>query len=379
MCILDADIKTKERIQEALKLNKIRDAIPKEAFVKSFFWSMFYMIFDYSIWGATTYGIYYLHSTGIYDTLPIYQQYAATIAHWLISGFFMWCMFVVGHDCGHGSFSNSTVVNDILGHIAHGSILVPYWPWRLSHQRHHQNHNHVDNDYSHPWYTKEKLEKPDYELARAMENYPWMRLLFPIVGWPIYLYGMPDGSHWIPFSNDRLWQDSDTSERVKCVISSLWVLVNMTGIYALNDYCLAKVAYYYGMPCIVFGWWLVCVTYLQHHDHDTLVYGDENWKYVDAAFETVDRKFGFGIDALHHHITDGHVAHHLFFRSIPHYNLPIATKALRKYLDKNMIGDVYKYEETPDFAYRLHKYMYMFGFRATEAASSEPSLVKKTK
>ena len=40
----------------------------------------------------------------------------------------------------------------------------------------------------------------------------------------------------------------------------------------------------------------------------------------------------YGIDYLHHHITDGHVAHHLFFTQIPHYNLPIATEGIRKYV-----------------------------------------------
>jgi fatty acid desaturase len=40
-------------------------------------------------------------------------------------------------------------LNDTLGHVTHGSILVPYWPWRLSHKRHHMHHNHVDKDYSH--------------------------------------------------------------------------------------------------------------------------------------------------------------------------------------------------------------------------------------
>ena len=61
------------------------------------------------------------------------------------------CIFVVGHDCGHGNFSESETLNDIIGHITHGSILVPYYPWQLSHRRHHMYHNHIDKDYSHPW------------------------------------------------------------------------------------------------------------------------------------------------------------------------------------------------------------------------------------
>ena len=61
------------------------------------------------------------------------------------------CIFVVGHDCGHGNFSESETLNDIIGHITHGSILVPYYPWQLSHRRHHMYHNHIDKDYSPPW------------------------------------------------------------------------------------------------------------------------------------------------------------------------------------------------------------------------------------
>ena len=109
------------------------------------------------------------------------------------------------------------------------------------------------------------------------------------------------------------------------------------------------------------------VTYLQHHDHDTLVYDDHDWKFVEAAFETVDRTFGFGIDEIHHHITDGHVAHHLFFTKIPHYNLPAATKAIRKYLDEHDLAYMYKHEDTRDFILRVHKYFVQFGFKATRA------------
>lgn len=90
----------------------------------------------------------------------------------------------------------------------------------------------------------------------------------------------------------------------------------------------------------------------------------KDWKFTESAFETVDRKFGFGIDALHHHITDGHVVHHLFFTQIPHYNLPVATKALRKYLEEKGLGHMYRLEQTFDFPRRVHSYLWGTGFRA---------------
>ena len=62
-----------------------------------------------------------------------------------------WALFVVGHDCGHQSFSNSRTLNDFVGNITHSSILVPYHGWRVSHRTHHQHHGHVENDESwHP-------------------------------------------------------------------------------------------------------------------------------------------------------------------------------------------------------------------------------------
>ena len=64
------------------------------------------------------------------------------------------------------------------------------------------------------------------------------------------------------------------------------------------------------------------------------------------------------------------MAHHLFFTKIPHYNLPIATKALKKYLDDNSLGALYKFEKTYDFPIRVHKYLVQFGLGATMATGS---------
>ena len=62
-------------------------------------------------------------------------------------------------------------------------------------------------------------------------------------------------------------------------------------------------------------------------------FDDEDFHFASAAMETVDRSYGWGIDDVHHNITDGHVVHHLFFTKIPHYNLKKATVALRPYLE----------------------------------------------
>lgn len=201
-----------------------------------------------------------------------------------------------------------------------------------------------------------------------------LRFLFPFYGWHIYLYGLPDGSHYFPFTSQRLWSESTNEEKTKCYISTAVVVAALSIIFYVCGDVQTALFYYFG-PYVFFGWWLVTVTYLQHHDHDTLVYGDNDWKFVVAAFETVDRTYGFGIDHIHHNITDGHVAHHLFFTKIPHYNLPIATKAIRQFLKENELEYMYKHYDCQDFVYKVHKYFIDYGFKAHKAKSGEDRMI----
>lgn len=274
---------------------------------------------------------------------PMWLQPIAYLIYTFIQGFFWWCIFVVGHDCGHGSFSNNTSINAFMGHIFHGSIYVPFWPWALSHHRHHLNHNHKIKDYSNPWH--DELDQcGDLSLKR---------LILPVIAWPMYLIlGYFDGTHFLPLPTQRLYAKATSIESIQCIISSIAVFL-WAFIYRSIFGSWSEAAFYTVGPFIGFGWWLFTVTYFQHHGDFSIVYSDDTWSFETAAFQTIDRTFGSWIDYFHHRITDCHVIHHLFFLKIPHYHLREATDALVQYLKKNDLEYLYQFEPTEDFIWRV--------------------------
>lgn len=55
-------------------------------------------------------------------------------------------VWVLAHECGHQSFSESELANNIVGTICHSLLLVPYHSWRITHGRHHNNTGSCEND-----------------------------------------------------------------------------------------------------------------------------------------------------------------------------------------------------------------------------------------
>ena len=327
-------------------VSSIQKALSPDVFIKRPLLGFYYIFRDLFLWSSTVYIFSLVEHT--YTNIGIY---------WLFSGFWMWCLFMNGHDCGHGSFSDSWLLNTVAGHLCHAPLLVPYSVWAESHHRHHTGHNHIKNDYSHPWVPTHKKDNKD-AVVKILQTIG----LYPILGWPIYLLGIPDGGHWIPFGG-RLWNNATISSRIHGIISS-----GLCALFVYNVYT-DSFFIWYGGSWFVFCWWVITVTYLQHHDNkieDTIIYGDESWTYLKGALQTVDRSYGYVIDNLTHNITNGHLVHHIFFTKIPHYNLAKATKQLYKYLDDNDVE--YKFRETPFFFIDI--------FKLTTTHLNEATLVK---
>ena len=178
----------------------------------------------------------------------------------------------------------------------------------------------------------------------------FLKTILPFVGYPIYLFaGIDDGVHIYPYS--KLYSNTSNKEKIKCVVSSMVVFINL--YFLINLYgSVSTFLKFYGGAYIIFAFCLYMVTYMQHHKYETKVYDDTTWSYLNGALETVDRTYGYGIDDIQHNISDCHVAHHLFFTQIPHYNLKTATEKIRPLLISH---NRYNYENHKNILYDFFK------------------------
>jgi len=272
-----------------------------------------------------------------YSSMLQLESWLAYLLWANITGFIMWICFVLGHECSHRVMLRSPVLNDCMGLMIHGHLMVPFFGWQKSHRLHHAFHNHKTKDRSHVWFSEQ-----DFRSLPGAIQFFLRTPLSSIAGFSMYLYmGIQDGIHVWPLGS----LFATTRERLTCIVDDLvlvgWMYVIYTHVCSASA---TTVLWKYVVPLIIFHVWLIMVTHMQHHDETTIVFDDNSWSHAKGALQTIDREYGFFVDRLTHHITDGHVAHHVSTK-IPHYHLAEATRALRCNPGK------YKFEKTPYFLF----------------------------
>ncbi|GAA0185186.1 hypothetical protein LIER_32474 [Lithospermum erythrorhizon] len=297
------------------RIGDIRAAIPAHCWVKNPWRSMSYVLRDFAVILGLILLANYIDS---WIVLPLY---------WAAQGTMFWALFVLGHDCGHGSFSDIGMLNNVVGHVLHSLILVPYHGWRISHRTHHQNHGNVEHDES--WVPlPEKL----YKKLESSTKFLRYKIPFPLFAYPIYLWTRSpgkSGSHFNPYSG--LFQPNERKQ----VLTSTICWCTMVGVLVSLSFAFGpiQVLKFYGVPYMIFVMWLDMVTYLHHHGHEQKLpwYRGKEWSYLRGGLTTVDRDYGL-FNNIQHDIGT-HVVHHLF-PQIPHYHLIEATKAAKSVLGK---------------------------------------------
>ncbi|KAJ1729934.1 hypothetical protein LPJ61_003282 [Coemansia biformis] len=340
-------------------IKELRDCIPKHCFERDTLRSFSYVAYDVCGMVALAFAASFIH------TLPAVLRAPAWVLYWVCQGVVCTGIWVIAHECGHGSFSANRTVNNVTGWVLHSALLVPYYAWKHTHSQHHKNTNNMNRDEVFVPRTKSyrglqgKPSTPAWMTDSIFEDAPLYHVAKVVAqslfGWPMYLYRNASGpkysrgaSHFNPasvlFRAELYW---------RIVVSDIGLgLMAAALVYASWVFSPGAVLCYYGVPYLMVNFWLVTITYLQHSDAKVPHYTDEAWNFVRGALCTVDRTYGRVLDVCLHHIHDTHVAHHLFSQ-MPHYHAEEATRHLKKKL-----GKYYNYDDTNVFValYRTMKF-----------------------
>ena len=244
-----------------------------------------------------------------------------SISYWLIlplavlTGGFMTRIFIISHDCGHGSFFKSRAANDIVGFITGVLTFTPYFHWRWEHSVHHSTSGDLDRRGMGDVWT---LTVQEY-----LESSRWKRFAYRLARNPLVLFVLA------PVFLFLIWQrfpkpEANLRERMSVHWTNLALLLIAGGLsYAFGFKAYVLIQLLVMALAGAAGVWLF---YVQHQFEGVYWERAQKWDYVTAAlqgssFYKLPRILQwFSGNIGYHHI------HHLSSR-IPNYNLEKCHKA----------------------------------------------------
>ena len=256
-----------------------------------------------------------------YASLWYLMYHVLDISYWLIiplallAGAFLIRVFIIFHDCGHGSFFKSRRANDVVGFLTGMLTFTPYYHWRWEHAIHHATAGHLDKRGTGDIWT---MTVQDY-----LESSFWKRFAYRLARNPFVLFVI--APLFLFVIRQRFPSRSANKRERRSVhwmnLAILGMVTSLSAIFGLLPYLTIQLAVM-GVAGSA-GIWLF---YVQHQFEGVYWERGDKWDYQAAALQgssfyklpKVLQWFSGNIGF--HHI------HHLSSR-IPNYNLERCHKA----------------------------------------------------
>ncbi len=256
-----------------------------------------------------------INSVGSYLILWFLMVKSLEISYWLtllISVFaagFLVRIFIIFHDCGHGSFFRSKRMNTVVGIITGLFVFTPYHRWHRDHHIHHQTVGNLDKRGTGDVKT---LTVEEYQNLSG-----WQRFGYRLYRNPVFLFGIAPillfGVLYRFTKKYMSWR-----ERLYILLTNL----ALAGAIALVIWAIGWKAYLLiQLPVLyiatVHGVWLF---YVQHQFRHVLWTDSGNWDYMTIALKGSSL---FKLPAVLNWFTGSIGYHHIHHLSpgIPNYNL----------------------------------------------------------
>lgn len=232
-----------------------------------------------------------------------------SIALSILAGGFVVRVFIIFHDCCHGSFFKNRKVNHFVGTVTGILTMFPYEKWKREHSIHHATSSNLDKRGTGDVWI---MSVEEYKKASKLERLQYRLYRNPFIMFvlgPLYLFLI---------TNRMNRKNARRKERRNTYLTN----VSIIGITALLIWAIGWSSFLIVQLPIMFvagslGIWLF---YVQHQFEDSYFEDEADWDYVKAA---IDGSSYYKLPRVLQWITGNIGYHHVHHLSpkVPNYNL----------------------------------------------------------
>jgi len=295
------------------------DGTPKNLLPETAVWKEVVEQYQHPSMGRAVWQI--INTFGGYVLLWYLMYRSLAVSVWLtiplavLAGGFTVRIFIIFHDCGHGSFFKSRLANEIVGFIAGVLTFTPFYHWRWEHAIHHASAGQLDKRGTGDIWTMTVQE--------YLESSLWKRFAYRLARNPVVLFVIAPAfvmlvKQRFPSANANPKERSSVRWMNLAIVA---MVVGMSVIFGIKAYLLTQLLVIAVAGSV--GFWLF---YVQHQFEGVYWERGGEWDFTAAALQgssfyklpKILQWFTGNIG--YHHI------HHLSSR-IPNYNLERCHKA----------------------------------------------------
>jgi acyl-lipid omega-6 desaturase (Delta-12 desaturase) len=215
-----------------------------------------------------------------YVILWFLMYFSYSVSYWLVllltipSAGFLIRLFIIFHDCGHGSFFLSKKANDTLGFLIGVLTFTPYYRWHHAHHIHHKTAGNLDKRGAGDVWT---LTVDEYR--QASKN---RRRFYRIYRHPLVMFGLGAGLMFI-IGNRFTRKLFEPKEKMSVYLTNTVLFafsIGMSLLIGLKAFLLIQLPVMY--VAATAG---VYLFYIQHQFPDVIWAHDKDWDYKTMALE----------------------------------------------------------------------------------------------
>ncbi len=251
----------------------------------------------------------------LYSILWFLMYESLSLSYWITLGLsfpaagMLVRLFIIYHDCGHGSFFKSRKLRDFLGVLIGILTFTPYFSWSHNHNIHHETAGNLDKRGIGDVWT---LTVEEYKKCSA-----WKKIIYRFYRNPVTMFGI--GTLFVFLIGNRFTRkDMDERGRIGVYITNAGLFVFATAMSFIIGF---KAFVIIQFPIIylagIMGFWLF---YIQHQFDPSYWSRNESWDYKKVALEGSSY---YKLPRILQYFTGNIGFHHIHHLSplIPNYNL----------------------------------------------------------